>query len=580
MTLSLGLVALYIWMAVDTFESDKIYYIFENSQSQLETQGRQISENVERLIFDSKSILATVDTNLKDFSPLGKKFFEDSKNIISLRIWDDSSPSPLLQLSKNQVEIPETLTKDSLNEDEIRIEALPHQNFRILFQPKIEGQGHILIDLIVNLSEAFEYQGQGTLLWTKGNEILAIKGENSLSSRSLDEVLESLNKDRVEKTSLLKIDDREFLLSSTLLKYGNFRLTFLQDKDSALAALSLLAHRSKVFVVFSAFIMGILAYFLSLALTRNLNLLTSLAEKIGQGKFDLKFSVNSRDEVGTLAKAFRKMTEEIMRLLEETKTKARMEEELKTSRLVQESFFPEQQYFTQGSLSFCGRNVTMTECGGDWWHYFRRGDDLFVVLADATGHGTPAALMTAAARSLFSKIENSNTSLEEMATDLNRAIATCSNKKVFMTALLIQINAKTGEYKAINASHDPPFILRQNDDQLQCEPLLIQISPTLAEQITPHWKVHQGQIAPGERLFLYTDGLFQLEDKNGVVVREKKLMEELKNLSTKSETPTKLIENIFQYIDATQTGKSLKDDIAILVIDRQKSSSWEARTAS
>src|SRR5690606_35511909 len=103
------------------------------------------------------------------------------------------------------------------------------------------------------------------------------------------------------------------------------------------------------------------------------------------------------DEVGGLAQGFNFMAGEVSRLMEETKEAARMEGELETVRLVQETLFPEP-VKRVGDFHLAGHFEPASECGGDWWHYCKVGDKLFIWIGDATGHGAPSAMVTSAAK--------------------------------------------------------------------------------------------------------------------------------------------------------------------------------------
>ena len=70
-----------------------------------------------------------------------------------------------------------------------------------------------------------------------------------------------------------------------------------------------------------------------------------------------------------------------------------MEQELATARMVQESFFPK---VVTKRLGIPSLFKPSTECGGDWWGHFSSDDQHeYIVIADATGHGVGAALVTA-----------------------------------------------------------------------------------------------------------------------------------------------------------------------------------------
>ena len=85
---------------------------------------------------------------------------------------------------------------------------------------------------------------------------------------------------------------------------------------------------------------------------------------------------------------------------------ARMEEELKTAAAVQNSLFPDEipQSETYQLASFF---ESASETGGDWYGFITRAkDSLFILIGDVTGHGTPAALVTATASATCRMLED------------------------------------------------------------------------------------------------------------------------------------------------------------------------------
>src|SRR5262249_50797605 len=157
----------------------------------------------------------------------------------------------------------------------------------------------------------------------------------------------------------------------------------------------------------------ILALLLSYTLTKNINVLTWFAKRVGQGDFSAKPDIRSRDEVGVLGRTFSQMIDEVQKLLKETAEKARMEDELKTAGVIQESLFPAKKESEEGSIKLAGFYTTSSECGGDWWNYFLSNNEFHAIIADATGHGTPAALITAAARSIYTHIQTQQYTLSK-----------------------------------------------------------------------------------------------------------------------------------------------------------------------
>src|SRR5690606_11851732 len=115
---------------------------------------------------------------------------------------------------------------------------------------------------------------------------------------------------------------------------------------------------------------------------------------IAQGNFDKRVKVKGHDEVGALSDSVNDMADKIVLYMEEMKEKARLENEVAVAQLVQSSFFPRSS-LTSPDLQVFGHFEPASECGGDWWGIADHGDWRIFFIADATGHGVPAALLTA-----------------------------------------------------------------------------------------------------------------------------------------------------------------------------------------
>jgi sigma-B regulation protein RsbU (phosphoserine phosphatase) len=116
-----------------------------------------------------------------------------------------------------------------------------------------------------------------------------------------------------------------------------------------------------------------------------------MTQELASGNFSKRVKLKGSDEVGALSDSINDMANKIVVFMEEMKEKARLENEVAVAQLVQASFFPESTQLPD----ITGHMEPASECGGDWWGYFDHGDWRVVFIADATGHGVPAALLTA-----------------------------------------------------------------------------------------------------------------------------------------------------------------------------------------
>jgi hypothetical protein len=178
-----------------------------------------------------------------------------------------------------------------------------------------------------------------------------------------------------------------------------------------------------------------------------------------------------------------------------------LEREMALTSAVQEGFFPPDRSVHDGSFRLEAFYRPAAECGGDWWTYESRGDSYFVIVGDATGHGAGSAMVTAAAaasfRSLGRRIQD-----DERLTTMNEEVLRVSREQYHMTLTAVDLNLVTGQYTVFSCGGVPVFALApgQRPRVLMCP------GTPLGSQLFEIGKL-EGQLAPGERLLILTDGI-------------------------------------------------------------------------
>jgi sigma-B regulation protein RsbU (phosphoserine phosphatase) len=210
-----------------------------------------------------------------------------------------------------------------------------------------------------------------------------------------------------------------------------------------------------------------------------------------------------------------------------------MQSELATAQTVQETLFPNNEAELHG-LRIAGYYEPASECGGDWWHYFKVGDKVYLWIGDATGHGAPAALITSAAKSAATIIERFEEVLPISAasalTLLNRAIFEVSKGKIMMTFFLACYDAKTKVMSYSNASHEAPYLMKKLDRPTKRKDLipLNEINnPRLGEARDTIYKETSITLEPGDRVFFYTDGLTDIQNQENEAWGERQFLKTL-----------------------------------------------------
>lgn len=307
----------------------------------------------------------------------------------------------------------------------------------------------------------------------------------------------------------------------------------------------------------------VLSILFAKSLTSNLDKLLEAVRRVSKGNFDLDLNISSRDETAQLAESFQTMSEEIRRLLVETAEKSRMEGELKTAQAVQATLFPEKNLEWNG-FQVAGIYRSASECGGDWWYYKTCDRFIYLVIADATGHGAPAALITSAARSAFSLLANENpVPVDEVARSLNRAVFETSKGQLMMTALFLRVDTKNGSVQVVNCSHEFPLVVDPAAEKPDCK--TVDPSRRLGQGLELNARVEEFQLLEGQTLALYTDGLTDIVSPEGRSFGERRV---LKSLSRVKGSPAQMLSGIVDEIDGFSQGTEYIDDVTIVLIQR------------
>lgn len=558
----------YVFLAKSVFENDKIAYVYESQGVRLLTLAQSIRAQFDKSLLIARMAVENFDSSTGQFSEFSLKALREDQNLLGLEVLNEKNavsvahyeakPGSLLTPADHEAAAPL---------GELKVEGLPGGRF-LAWQRFQAGGENLRVRFVTDLS--------GLLPKADAEQFFALVNErevllNRVADIDLAPLLSALNfSDDVNLQTLpWEGGGQDFLVSSVNLGLAQLRLVALTPRDLALGALSTLLIRSLLFLVIAFCILVLISLYLARHLTASLADLTLAASRIGQGDFSSVPTLKSNDEMQVLSTAMNEMMGEIERLLEETHDKARMEAELHTASLVQEQLLPESSSFDKGEIQVRGLSISSSECGGDWWHYFSRGNEVYVAIADATGHGTPAALMTAAARSVFTRLEEENLALPEIMRAWNKSVFQCSKGKVCMTALLVQINIKNGRGRLINASHESPWTIRTREDHFEGKVLALEPSPPLGESPDFEAEEMSFELGPNESLVLFTDGLFSVEREDGKTLSERRF---LKSLATRVEFKRQAqdVLNCAQMLfEEHREDFPLPDDVTLIAIRRQ-----------
>jgi phosphoserine phosphatase RsbU/P len=148
--------------------------------------------------------------------------------------------------------------------------------------------------------------------------------------------------------------------------------------------------------------------------------------------------------------------------------------------------------------------------GGDYYDFALPDDDhLGVLIADASGHGIPAAMVAIMTRQAFAEASSKSTSPAEVLTAMNQRLNEMGDER-FVTAFYGVLNRRTRKFHYANAGHPFPLLYREGAIRdVSARGFMLGVMP---EEIYSEKSI---DLQPGDRLCLYTDGLVESHDERG-----------------------------------------------------------------
>ena len=144
------------------------------------------------------------------------------------------------------------------------------------------------------------------------------------------------------------------------------------------------------------------------------------------------------------------------------------------------------------------------EIGGDFYDFFRLDDDrIGLVIADVSGKGVPAALFMAVSNTLLRSISMTKDNSQDCIDELNRLLCRVNVNSMFVTVFYGILNHRTGELDYTNGGHNPAYILRGKNGELERLGRFPNLVVGGFEDFS--YKSESAQLNPGDSLFLYTD---------------------------------------------------------------------------
>ena len=292
--------------------------------------------------------------------------------------------------------------------------------------------------------------------------------------------------------------------------------------------------------------------------------------RVKEGDFSHRIPVRGNDQLAELGSSFNTMTENLERLIVVAKEKERLESELEIAREVQSQLFPKNVPDLK-TLQLTGVCTPARVVSGDYYDFIRFDSNLAFAIGDVAGKGISAALLMAAIQStmrmqltagLPGVSSNGHLSTAAMVSRLNKLLYANTSPEKYATFYFALYDEHTQTLTYTNAGHLPPILLRRG------VPEYLQVTGTVVGAFPfTRYDEKQIQLASGDVLVAYTDGIVEPENEYGEMFGEQRLTDLLaKNADREStEIIARVMEAVGQWTGATA---ELQDDMTILVARR------------
>ncbi|MCR9140865.1 MAG: SpoIIE family protein phosphatase [bacterium] len=258
--------------------------------------------------------------------------------------------------------------------------------------------------------------------------------------------------------------------------------------------------------------------------------------------------------------------------------RSRTDADLKIARRIQEGILPSTDRFSEHRLLSVGaRYLALDGVGGDYYDFADLGDGCFgFFIADVSGHGVPAALVTGMTKVAFTNhvgtadaqpghvLRAINAAMYEFVRDLDH----------YLTAYYLIIDLKAGRARFSNGGHTPALLHRRADNSIH----EWTTRDSFFLGVEPDFEYRSGEVElhPGDRIVLYTDGLTETQNPEGEFYGDHRLAEFLTEQAAQTEQASgpddPIVQKLMQDLTRFSGGSTPRDDIAVICIDYRDAS--------
>ena len=287
-------------------------------------------------------------------------------------------------------------------------------------------------------------------------------------------------------------------------------------------------------------------------------------------EFEMEDTYRTGDEIEVLANAFSDLTHKTAEYVEQVRKvsaeKERIGSELRMATRIQESMLPNTfpAFPDCPAVDIYASMDPAKEVGGDFYDFFFIDPEhLAMVIADVSGKGVPAALFMMISRTIIKNCAMLGKSAAETLEESNRAMCSENKMEMFVTVWIGILEISTGRIATANAGHEDPIICRSEEGRWKR--IKEKHGFVLGGIEDIRYKEREILLNPGDKLFVYTDGVPEANNKDGEFFGIGRLMEALE--PAVKGTPKDVLFSVRQAVNTFADQAEQFDDLTMLCLE-------------
>lgn len=261
-----------------------------------------------------------------------------------------------------------------------------------------------------------------------------------------------------------------------------------------------------------------------------------------------------QDQLRRLYDELKEKSDEIMALNQ------RLNKDLQFARKVQEALLPPRQFEACG-VEIHSSYLPSETLSGDFYDYFQSGESLLIFVADVSGHGLPAAILTSLLKSYLHSESERLDSPATFMSELNEFLCSASLPSQYATGLLLVFDQATRRIRFSNAAHPPFLVYRRETGVVEH----FEFPGHMLGAIEGvGFDENALELADDDMIFAYSDGLTDRISTEGDFYSTDRIAEILVRSAGKDLAD--IHDEIFTDVTSFSQTEDLKDDVAMVLM--------------